>query len=1592
MASQDKVVFEIIATAKGVKVVQQQVDKLAKSTDRADTSTKKLTKTRDNYNRREKGAAQISSNTTKNFSKMQQGIDGGGGSGGLVRAYALLAANVFALTAAFGVLSRSAQIDTLVSSMEILSSTGGTYIKNLAKEMQSASGFAVDLAQSFSQVSLASSAGLNTKEIEGLTKVAKGAAISLGRNLPDAMDRIFRGAIKLEPEILDEIGLFIRVDEAAQKYARNNNKVVSSLTQVEKRQAFLNEILEQGTRKFSEYAEEITPDPYVRLGAALGDIAQNGISMVNSVLGPLLGFLAESKTLLTAVFGLLVATLLKKAIPAMGLMTKGAAELATEQAAAAKEYSEGISQNAKQAIKAEDEILTKRRKSLKEQSKNQKRFTSRGKSDTGTKALDKAKLGSDNRRLKVEERITSLKKSQRDIDNKNQRMIKSELASLNEELRIEKELSVLRSSTGVKPGELADRRQNKLDSKARVSTVVAGSAGTMETQGISAGWSELNKQLEIGEKQADGTFKAFTRGEKATAKLKGGVSALGVGFNKLMMIMGPAMMILGLLSPLLIMATRAMGFGREEAKAYSEELKKASDRSENLSERIKAQTATINNLEASYSQQQKAQIAFNKTMLETMETIDSLEESFRRMSETGTGWTRFVDKFVKGTILIEKIDGKRFVTGSELDFYEQQFTNFFNNVEQAARGSNEFVRDAYSNIDGAKEYMDIIAEQVVVEAALVQSRKESNDALLEGELSYGKINSVTDIARGLQHKTRDQVNKSTKAYNNLDPILQRQVDILIQLAAKEKEAAEAKKNLTKETGSYKQAIANTAPVLEKETEIIQNLDSAMKGAAESVGKFQAKFMPKTDVDDILSSFKQMSSGFQEILDDPNISDSKVDDFFNKFADSDNPFNALFAGLFETVDGKKVLKDSETARELFFDSIGDFERYQAVILESKTQLKSLGDQQKIFSKFTSAGLIANIKHQKTFTDIAKVNFKVAKETANTQLKSFGLNKTDDALMRNKLANAKTLEERNAILLEFSQDENKIRAANAFFMNEEDKHLEYKIQQATEGLRIQKETVTEQIKQAALQKELAIATDTLALNSAKLNQRSKTGSLTMTASDTAKAEVKAAATKLEFFLMEAELKRTLLNIEHDLLIMRIRVLKEEGKIGGGEAHRMSKSLTKSNSTQNKLMSKQIAVATSQFRISLSQTITKAFGSGAMVEGIKAGQAAVEAELKMFDERRSAAIDKAGKEALQKTGSISAMFSARNSAGKDFDKDNSREDISNDAGMQMMRESALQMASTLEALGPEGAAVGAVVRGALVMTDAYANVGAVFEANGSKMEQNAAIASAVASSIGAVSSIMAANSKQQIAEVDGQIEAEKKRDGKSKESLAKIAQMEKKKEGLAKKAFDQNKKMQMASVIANTAASIMQVMSNPSDVTKAWGIPMSIMIGAMGAAQLAIISKTKYNGGGGSVEAPKTAMSLGSRQNTVDVAQGANSGELSYMRGARGSGSGANDFAPGAAMGRKGYAAGGEGILVGERGPEVIMPSQKVDVIPNDRLGGSSNVNFSINAVDAAGVEDLLVNQRGNIIRMIREAANDTGERFLETVDTQAYGSST
>ena len=111
------------------------------------------------------------------------------------------------------------------------------------------------------------------------------------------------------------------------------------------------------------------------------------------------------------------------------------------------------------------------------------------------------------------------------------------------------------------------------------------------------------------------------------------------------------------------------------------------------------------------------------------------------------------------------------------------------------------------------------------------------------------------------------------------------------------------------------------------------------------------------------------------------------------------------------------------------------------------------------------------------------------------------------------------------------------------------------------------------------------------------------------------------------------------------------------------------------------------------------------------------------------------------------------------------------------------------------------------------------------------------------------------------------------------------------------------------------------------------------------------------------------------------GASGGEASFLRGGSGVGSNANDFTPGGAMGRKGYASGG--MLVGERGPEVVT---KEEIIPNYQLGGGKNMNvtFNVSALDGQSVQELLTNNQGAVVGAIRDAANSYGQDFLPEVN--------
>lgn len=75
-------------------------------------------------------------------------------------------------------------------------------------------------------------------------------------------------------------------------------------------------------------------------------------------------------------------------------------------------------------------------------------------------------------------------------------------------------------------------------------------------------------------------------------------------------------------------------------------------------------------------------------------------------------------------------------------------------------------------------------------------------------------------------------------------------------------------------------------------------------------------------------------------------------------------------------------------------------------------------------------------------------------------------------------------------------------------------------------------------------------------------------------------------------------------------------------------------------------------------------------------------------------------------------------------------------------------------------------------------------------------------------------------------------------------------------------------------------------------------------------------------------------------------------------------------------------GKTYMVGENGPEMFTPTTNGSITRNGDLGGGApvNVNFTINAVDTAGFDDLLINRRGVITSIINDAMLEKGQRGL------------
>ena len=307
-----KVVGKLVIDDKGqLGILDKKAKKTAQSVDKVGQSAHTT-------DRRLKGAAQASSGASKNFSKMAQGINGG-----LVPAYATLAASLFAIGALFRGLEEAANIKNQTKGMEIFGEATGIAMKGLVSDLRAATGGMLDFRTAAQQAQIATAAGFNAEQIKELGKGAKLASVALGRDLTDSFNRLLRGVTKAEPELLDELGIILRIDDATRKYAQANDLVASKLTISQRRAAVFEEVSRQLANNFSAFEDgaDGALNSFSKLQVAFSDI----IKGLTAFIGPLefvAEFLAANTGAAALIFAGFASSILKSAFPALTDLNK----------------------------------------------------------------------------------------------------------------------------------------------------------------------------------------------------------------------------------------------------------------------------------------------------------------------------------------------------------------------------------------------------------------------------------------------------------------------------------------------------------------------------------------------------------------------------------------------------------------------------------------------------------------------------------------------------------------------------------------------------------------------------------------------------------------------------------------------------------------------------------------------------------------------------------------------------------------------------------------------------------------------------------------------------------------------------------------------------------------------------------------------------------------------------------------------------------------------------------------------------------------------------------------------------------------------
>jgi len=161
---------------------------------------------------------------------------------------ASVTAAIMALRKAWELMELGAKVEQQKMAFENLASSLGMSSEKIIKDLRKMSGETMSTAEIMGKASQAMILGIDPTKLAKMMEISRASARAFGKDVGFMFESIAIGVGRQSKLILDNLGIIVSAGTAYEKYAKSIGKSTKELTEMERKQAFLNATLEAGER------------------------------------------------------------------------------------------------------------------------------------------------------------------------------------------------------------------------------------------------------------------------------------------------------------------------------------------------------------------------------------------------------------------------------------------------------------------------------------------------------------------------------------------------------------------------------------------------------------------------------------------------------------------------------------------------------------------------------------------------------------------------------------------------------------------------------------------------------------------------------------------------------------------------------------------------------------------------------------------------------------------------------------------------------------------------------------------------------------------------------------------------------------------------------------------------------------------------------------------------------------------------------------------------------------------------------------------------------------------------------------------------